>query len=136
MDLVHVEYEIELAYVLEAFVQGLDEDLYQVQDAQLRLRAVDAEHKVERGIVPVDELVVGPADQAAALQEVAHVVIPLRNELKRLFYYLLLHILVLKQKMRLVWQQSVYFSTSYRGGYLDTELMLRVASSLIKGKKE
>ena len=35
LDGVHVEDQVQLAYVLEAFVQSLYEDLYQVQNSQL-----------------------------------------------------------------------------------------------------
>ena len=68
-DLVHVEDEVELAYVLEALVERLDQHLDEVEDAQLRLGGVHAEHEVERGIVPVDELVVGATDQATRTRE-------------------------------------------------------------------
>jgi len=54
--LVEVEDEVQLAHVLERLVERLDEDLNQIQNAQLALRAVDAEDKVERGVVAVDQL--------------------------------------------------------------------------------
>lgn len=38
-------------------------DLDQVQDAELALRRVHAEDKVESGVVPVNQLVVGTADE-------------------------------------------------------------------------
>lgn len=40
-------------------------DLDEVQDAQLALGGVHAEDEVERGVVPVDQLVVSAAEQAA-----------------------------------------------------------------------
>ncbi len=64
MDFVHVENQVELADILEALVQGLDENLDQVQDAELRLARVDAEHEEQGGVVSVDELVVWAANQA------------------------------------------------------------------------
>ena len=64
LDLVEVEDEIELAHVLEAFVQRLHEHLDEVEDAELALAGVDAKDKVESGVVSVDELEVGAADEA------------------------------------------------------------------------
>lgn len=66
--LVNMEDEIEFANVLEATIEGLDEDLKfdgtataylnEIEDAQLALRRVDAENEVERRIVTVDQAVV------------------------------------------------------------------------------
>lgn len=53
LDGVHVEDQVQLTHVLEAFVKSLHKDLYQVQNAQLRLAAVHTEHKVEGGVMPV-----------------------------------------------------------------------------------
>jgi hypothetical protein len=86
--LVGVENQVQLADVLEAFVQRLDEhlanhgksksnqsvmgaDLDQIQDAQLALRGVAHEDEVQRRVVPVDEPHVLP-ERTGALQEVAH----------------------------------------------------------------
>lgn len=44
-------------------------DLDQVQDAELTLRRVHAEHKVERGVVSVDQLVVGAANETVRGQK-------------------------------------------------------------------
>ena len=94
MHFVHVEDQVQLADVFEAFVERLHEDLNEVEDAEFGLGRVDAEDKVERRVVSVDELEVvgvGAADDgAAALEEVAHVVFALRDELKRLLDDLLL----------------------------------------------
>ena len=61
--------EVEFAHVLEALVERLDQDLNQVEDSQLRLRGIHAEHEVQGGIVPVDELIVGATDQTGAEKE-------------------------------------------------------------------
>ena len=52
--LVHVEDEIEFADILKALVEGLNEDLDQVQDAQLRLGAVHAKDEIQRCIMTID----------------------------------------------------------------------------------
>ena len=62
--LLDVEDEIELAHILEALVERLDEDLDQVEDAELTLGRVDGEHEVESRVVPVDQLGILPAHQA------------------------------------------------------------------------
>jgi hypothetical protein len=49
---IHVEDEVELADVLKAAVEGLDEDLDEVEDAQLALGVIHAEDEVQRGVVP------------------------------------------------------------------------------------
>lgn len=54
MHLVHVEYQIQLAHILKALVQRFDKHLDEIQDAQLALGRVHAEHEVERRIVSVD----------------------------------------------------------------------------------
>ena len=61
-----MEDEVELAHVLEALVERLDQHLDQVEDSQLGFRGIHAEHEVEGGIVPVDQLIVGATDQTAA----------------------------------------------------------------------
>ena len=63
-----MEYEIQLADAFEALVEGLDEDLDEVEDAKLRLGAVHTKHEVECGVVTVYQLVVGAADEAATKQ--------------------------------------------------------------------
>jgi hypothetical protein len=66
VDLVGVEDEVQLADVLEALVEHLHEHLDQIQDAQLALRLVHRKDKVERRVVPVDQLrVLAEAGQAA-----------------------------------------------------------------------
>ena len=70
MHLVHMKDEIELADILEAFVQRFNKDLDQIQDAKLRFARVDAEHKVEGGVVSVDELVVRASDQAEITKKI------------------------------------------------------------------
>ena len=52
--LVCVEDEVQLAHILEAFVERLHEDLDEVQDAQVALLLVHREDEVERGVVAVD----------------------------------------------------------------------------------
>jgi hypothetical protein len=47
---------------------------------------------------PIDEFEVGSADQASALQEVAHIVIPFRNLLECLAHNLLLFLFGLPEK--------------------------------------
>lgn len=71
-----VEDEVQLAHILKAAVQRLHKDLDEVQDAQLRLTAVDHEAEVERRVVPVDHAHALPAKQrlgAGPGEEVAHV---------------------------------------------------------------
>ena len=85
-----MEDQIKFADVLEALVQSLHEDLDEVEDAELRLRAVYAEDEVEGGVVAVDQFVVRASDQTAALQEVANIVVPLGDQLEGLLDYLLL----------------------------------------------
>ena len=46
-----VEDEVELAHVLEDMVERLDEDVDQVQDAELRLRAVCRPPGVQRATI-------------------------------------------------------------------------------------
>jgi len=58
-----VKDEVKLANIFETFVERFNKDLNQVEDSKLRLRAVDAEDKVEGSVVPVDQFVVRPADQ-------------------------------------------------------------------------
>ena len=52
--LVHVEDEVKFTDIFEAFVQGFNKDLDQVQDSQLGFAGVDTEHKVERGIMTIN----------------------------------------------------------------------------------
>lgn len=108
MDGVRMKDQIQFAHVLEALVQRFDKHLYQIQNAQLALRRVDAEDKVQRGIVPIDELVVGAADQRATLQEIAHIVVALRHQLECLFDYLLLVVLVLGARARSVRRRCLW----------------------------
>lgn len=49
-----VEDQVELTYVFEAPVQHLHKHLDEVQNAKLALVLVHDEHKVERGVVSVD----------------------------------------------------------------------------------
>lgn len=94
---VRMKDQIQLAHILEAFVQCFDEHLNEIQDTQFALRRVHTEHKVKRCIVTIDQFVVAAADQTEAIentlksswsdqraihlhttfQEVAHVVIAL-----------------------------------------------------------
>lgn len=85
--LIHVENQVEFTHVLEAFVQRLHEHLQtkrvtsshhhtdrptsgsvspshldQIQNAQLALRRIHAEHEVQGGVVSVDQLVLRAAD--------------------------------------------------------------------------
>mmetsp|Transcript_25124 Transcript_25124/g.78850 ORF Transcript_25124/g.78850 Transcript_25124/m.78850 type:complete len:282 (-) Transcript_25124:168-1013(-) len=79
---VRVEDEVQLADVLEALVERLDEDLDEVEDAEVALLLVHGEDEVERRVVPVDELhVVAPLGDAA-LEVVAEAVRPLPHLLE------------------------------------------------------
>lgn len=51
-----LEDDIEFTYVLEALVQCLDKHLDQVQYAQITLLRIDRKDKVQRGVVPIDDL--------------------------------------------------------------------------------
>lgn len=46
--------------------KGAAADLDQVQNAKFTFRRVHTEHKVEGGIVPVNQLVVGASDETAS----------------------------------------------------------------------
>ena len=59
-----MEYEVKLTHIFKAFIQCFDKDLNQVKDAQLTFWRVDTEHKVECGVVAVDELVVCSSNEA------------------------------------------------------------------------
>jgi len=69
--LVGMEYEIQLAHILESFVEGLNENVNQVQNAQFTLGGVHTKNKVESSVVSVDELCV-TAPLVAPLNEVTH----------------------------------------------------------------
>merc|ERR1719411_1385919 len=81
---VHVEDEVKLAHVLEALVQRLHEHLDEVEDAELGLAAVHAEHEVEGGVMPVYQLIVRASDKASSLQKVAHIIVTFRHQLESL----------------------------------------------------
>jgi len=51
--LVAVKYEIELAYILEAFVKCFHKDLNQIQNTQIALLCIHGKHKVKSGVVAV-----------------------------------------------------------------------------------
>lgn len=61
--LVNMEYQIQLANIFKTFVQCLDKHLNEIKYAQLRLGRIHTEHKVQCGIVSVDEFVVGASYQ-------------------------------------------------------------------------
>lgn len=77
MHLVGVKDQVQLAHILKALVQCLNKDLYEIQDAQLRFRRINAKHKIQGRIVSINQLVVGAANERPALQEIAHIVVPL-----------------------------------------------------------
>mmetsp|Transcript_6494 Transcript_6494/g.17654 ORF Transcript_6494/g.17654 Transcript_6494/m.17654 type:complete len:204 (-) Transcript_6494:107-718(-) len=79
MHAIRVKDEIELAYILEALVEGLYEDLDEIEDAEVGLLRVDGEDEEERGVVAVDELDVVAPFRDGALEVVAEVVGPLRH---------------------------------------------------------
>ncbi len=56
--------EVEFADIFEAFVEGFDEDLNQIENPELGFRTVDAKDEVEGRVVAVDQLVVRTANQA------------------------------------------------------------------------
>merc|ERR1711941_195825 len=89
MHLVSVEDEVELAHVLERFVERFNEDVNEIEDAQLAFRRVHAKDEVERGVVSVDELGVA-APLIPSLHEIAHEVRPLRHQVEALSDQLLL----------------------------------------------
>jgi hypothetical protein len=92
VDLVHVEDEVELADVFKAAVECFDKDLYEVEDAELGLGAVDAEDEEEGCVVSVDDADVGAEDGGAAVEEVAQAVGAPRQQRKGVAYELLLPI--------------------------------------------
>lgn len=55
MHLVEVENEVQFTHTLEDAIESLDEYLNQIQDTEFTLALVDNEHKVECGIVSVDD---------------------------------------------------------------------------------
>ena len=106
-----MEDEVKLAHVLEALVQRLHEHLDQVEDAELGLAAVHAEHEVEGGVMPshnitvlhrchywslppppspVYQLIVRASDKASSLQKVAHIIVTFWHQLESLLDDLLL----------------------------------------------
>jgi hypothetical protein len=77
--LVGVEDEVKLAHVLKHVVERLDKHVDEVQDAELRLRAVDDKDKVQRSVYPVHQLgVFRPG--ANVLEEVTHAIRALRDQ--------------------------------------------------------
>ena len=46
VDFIAVKDEVELADIFEAFVEGLDEDLNQVEDAEVGFELVDGEDEI------------------------------------------------------------------------------------------
>lgn len=80
VNLVDVENEIKLAHILKALVQGLDEDLDQVQDPQFTLSLVNGKDKEEGGVVAVNEAAIG-APGKIPLDKVTHRVGALGYEL-------------------------------------------------------
>ena len=59
-----MENEIQLANIFETAIKCFYKNLNQIQDAQFRFGRIDTKDKVEGRVVPVDQLVVGAADQA------------------------------------------------------------------------
>jgi len=68
--LINMENQVQLAHVLEASIERFHQNLDQVQDAQLGFRRIDTKHKVERCIVPVDQLVICTTDQTKNIDRI------------------------------------------------------------------
>lgn len=68
VDSIGVKYQVQFADILKALIKGLHKDLNQVEDSQFALRGVNAEHKVQRGIVAVDKLIIRAANQATSME--------------------------------------------------------------------
>lgn len=97
MHSVDVEDEVELADVLEAVVEGLHEDLDEVEDAELALARVHGEDEVQGRVVAVDELgVLAPdaGDAGGRVDKVAGPVGAAGDEGVNLTHQLLLGLLV------------------------------------------
>lgn len=62
--------EVELADILKAAIESFDEDLDEIEDAELTFGLIDAEDEREGGVVAVDDAHVR-AEDGAALNEVA-----------------------------------------------------------------
>lgn len=84
--------KVQLADVFKAAIQGLNKDLDEVEDAQLALGGVDAEHEVQRRVMPVNDADVG-AEGGAALHKVAQRSAPARHDGKHVAHKLLLAVL-------------------------------------------
>ena len=50
------ENDVQFTYVLEALVQRLHKNLYQIKDAQIALLLIDRKDKVKGSIMPVNDL--------------------------------------------------------------------------------
>lgn len=74
-----MEDQIQFTNIFKTLIQGLHKNLDEVQDSKFALWRIHTEHKVECGIVPVDQLVVRATDQTSTFQEVTDVVISLEN---------------------------------------------------------
>ena len=53
---IDVEHDVELANVLEILIERFDDVVYEFQDGELVLFAVDAEDEVERRVLAIDDL--------------------------------------------------------------------------------
>ena len=69
MHFVAIEYQIELAHVLEAVVEDLHKYLDQVQDRQLTFTLVNDEDEEERRILAIDDLG-ARSKQSVTIQEI------------------------------------------------------------------
>ena len=68
---------------LETLVQRLDEDLNQIENSQFALGTVDAEDKVKRRVMPIDQSIIVASDQCSSFEKIAHVIVAFRNQLIR-----------------------------------------------------
>jgi hypothetical protein len=55
MNFVAVKNEIELAHGFKALIERFDKDLYQIQNTEIRFLRINCKHKVECGVMPINE---------------------------------------------------------------------------------
>ena len=101
MHLLAVEDDVELAHILEMAVERLDENLDQVENAELTLGAVDDHAKVERRVQPIDHpRSVDAREPVRCVQERARVFCPPRERREKIAYHALLLLLRLRWQRR------------------------------------
>lgn len=60
-----MENKVQFTDILKTLVQCFNKNLDQIENSKFRLRGINTEDKVQSGIMPVDEFIIRPTDQAA-----------------------------------------------------------------------